>query len=233
MDFVSLAKAVVAGVADVRVCLIVSRDGLALGACPIEQEETALAAWSRVAALGEVERGFVTLPDEVWAFARRGPYAALATAHPSVRPGLLIDRLDQMLLTAEEARLRKDVLRVVPEREAGPAEGHRRPRPSLHPESKASEQPASSLEDTAVSAWFSRLKSEAKANGPSTPPPQIQPSGPSEPPATGEGAPESRQRADPSTRGGSGEERGWTVDRASLSLEFKGLLGPEDREEES
>src|SRR5438876_128453 len=106
VDFAALAMAVVSGVPDVRTCLVVSRDGLALGAYPVSEEEKALAVWSRMAALGDVERGFVALRDEVWVFCRRGPYTALATGRPSLRAGVLLDRLDQMLLAAEEARVR-------------------------------------------------------------------------------------------------------------------------------
>jgi hypothetical protein len=217
VDFVALAKAVVAGVADVRVCLIVSRDGLALGACPVEQEEKALAVWSQVATLGEVERCFVALRDEVWAFSRRGPYAALATAGPAVRPGLLLDSLEQMLLTAEEGRLRKDGNRAPPEKQ-GSADTTRRPRSSLHPEAKEERPAATSLEEAAVSAWLQRVRGQVERN-PATPAPAkpAAHSAPSNP-------------ASAPTR--SGEERAWTVDRGALSLEFRGLLGLDDREDE-
>src|SRR5262245_1540688 len=102
VDFAALAMAVVSGVADVRACVVVSRDGLALGACPASDEEKALTVWSRMAALGDVERGFVALRDEVWVFCRRGPYAALAIGQPAARAGVILDALDQMLLSAEE-----------------------------------------------------------------------------------------------------------------------------------
>jgi len=217
VDFVALAKSVVAGVADVRACLIVSRDGLALGACPMDQEENALAVWSQVATLGEVERGFVALPDEVWAFSRRGPYAALATASRAVRPGLLLDSLEQMLLAAEESRVRKDGIRAAPEKE-GPAETSRRPRSSLHPETKEDRPPASSLEEAAVSAWLQRVRGPS-GRSPATPAPAkpVAPSAPSTP-------------ASAPTK--PGEDRAWTVDRGALSLEFKGLLAREHQEQE-
>jgi hypothetical protein len=130
VDFAALVHALVAGVADVRACLIVSRDGLALGASPADEEEKALAAWSQIAALGEVDRGFVGLRDEQWVFCRRGPYAALAKASPSARAGLILDRLDEMLLVAEEVRLKKESFRSV-DREPS-VETSRGPRTSLH-----------------------------------------------------------------------------------------------------
>jgi len=132
LDFAALVHAFVAGVADVRACLIVSRDGLALGASPADEEEKALAAWSQIAALGEVDRGFVGLRDEQWVFCRRGPYAALVKASPSARAGLILDRLDEMLLVAEEVRLKKESFRSV-EREPT-LETPRGPRTSLHRE---------------------------------------------------------------------------------------------------
>src|SRR3989449_3398922 len=132
VDFAALVHAFVAGVADVRACLIVSRDGLALGASPADEEEKALAAWSQIAALGEVDRGFVGLRDEQWVFCRRGPYAALAKASPSARAGLILDRLDEMLLVAEEVRLKKEFFRSVDREPA--LETPRGPRTSLHRE---------------------------------------------------------------------------------------------------
>ena len=132
VDFAALVHAFVAGVADVRACLIVSRDGLALGASPADEEEKALAAWSQIAAVGEVDRGFVGLRDEQWVFCRRGPYSALAKASPSARAGLILDRLDEMLLVAEEVRLKKESFRSV-DREPS-VETPRGPRTSLHRE---------------------------------------------------------------------------------------------------
>ena len=246
VDFAALALAVVSGVPDVRACLVVSsRDGLALGAHPASEEEKALAVWSRVAALGEVERGFVVLRDEAWAFCRRGPYAALATGHPSTRAGVVLDALEQMLLAAEEARVRKEVLRPAQEREG--VEAIRGPRTSLHAglrddgveKTPAEMAPAaslaagSSLEGTQVSAWVERLKADAlraasdaaaalqaaadaaATDGPDSPG-DAQPSEP-----------------EPSTPAEPVRQSGW-VDTASLSREFAGLfaLGHENDNEE-
>jgi hypothetical protein len=116
IDFSALTAAVGMGLPEVRACLIVSREGLALGAYPREEEGRAMNAWTRVAGLGDVERGFVGTPEELWVFSRRGAYAAVALALPTARPGVVLDTLDQMLLMAEEARTRKDALkpRAVP-----------------------------------------------------------------------------------------------------------------------
>jgi hypothetical protein len=51
-----------------------------------------------------------------------------------VRPGLLIDQLDQMLYTAEEVRARREALRL-PEVTPAPSG---KPRTSLHPEARPS-----------------------------------------------------------------------------------------------
>ncbi len=56
--------------------------------------------WKRLSALGDVDHGFVAGSDETWAFSRRGPYSALAVAASSVRPGVVLDRLDEALAMA-------------------------------------------------------------------------------------------------------------------------------------
>lgn len=226
VDFAALAKAVVSGVPDVRACLIVSRDGLGLGAHPASEEEKALAVWSRVAALGDVERGFVALRDEVWAFCRRGPYTALATAHPSARAGLVIDRLDQMLLAAEEARVRKEAFRPAPEREATTAipEG-RGPRTPLHRETKT-EEGDRKVEDPAVSGWIERLRDRAR-EGPSAAPSTA----PAEPVRRPDPAPDTAEQPSPPSRP-SAPEGGEEVDTFALSREFAGLLAERAEEDE-
>src|SRR5690349_3681096 len=131
-DFAALTSAFAAGLPDVRVCLIVSRDGLALSGHPAGEEARAQSVWDRLSELGDVERGFAVVGDELWVFCRRGPYAALAIAGASARPGVVLDRLEQMALVAEEDRLRKDGLR-------GPAlDQPRRGRLTLHRERGAS-----------------------------------------------------------------------------------------------
>jgi hypothetical protein len=64
-------------------------------------------AWIRFAAVGEPERGFVQFGTETWCYVRRGPYAAFVVVGPAARPGLVIDHMDQLLLSAEESRVNR------------------------------------------------------------------------------------------------------------------------------
>ncbi len=127
-DYSALAYRIAGSVADVRGCLILSRDGLILGSYP--DDETAVKpAWMRFASLGDPERSFVEFGDQVWVYVRRPAYSAFAVADAGVRPGLVIDQLEQILLAAEEARTRRETLRV-PEAAVAPSG---KPRTSLHP----------------------------------------------------------------------------------------------------
>lgn len=205
VDFAALIHAFVAGVADVRACLMVSRDGLALGAFPVDEEEKALAAWSQIAALGEVDRGFVGLRDEMWVFSRRGPYAAVAKASPSARAGLILDRLDDMLLVAEEVRLKKEPFRTATDREASSIETPRGPRSSLHREPR---------EEVVTKPAPPALEAVADLRGEEVPIPVtgIPDEGPDERP---EEAPASDD-----------------VDTMALRREFAGILMPSDKRDE-
>jgi hypothetical protein len=151
IDFAALTQAVVAGLADVRSCLMVSRDGLALGASPAIEEGRTLDVWTRISALGEVERGFVTVRDEVWVFCRRGAYGAVAIGTATARPGPILDSLEQMALRAEESRVRKEGFRPA-ERESSTADTPRGPRTTLHRDRAPTSSPESSgkLPDTAI-----------------------------------------------------------------------------------
>lgn len=131
-EFSALAARVAASVGELRGCLILSRDGLVLGSFPPDQEGLVKPAWLKFAAMGEPERGFVEFGDEIWTYVRRGPYAAFAVSAQGVRPGLIIDQLEQMLYAAEEIRARREALRV-PEVSPAPSS---KPRSSLHPEAK-------------------------------------------------------------------------------------------------
>jgi hypothetical protein len=133
-EFSALAARVAASVVELRGCLILSRDGLVLGAFPAGEEGPVKTAWLRFAPVGEPEKGFVEFGDEIWTYVRRGPYAAFAVSGLGVRPGLLIDQLDQMLYTAEEVRARREALRL-PEVTSAPSG---KPRTSLHPEARPS-----------------------------------------------------------------------------------------------
>jgi len=131
-DYSALAQRISVGVPGVSGSLVLSRDGLVLGAHPDEVESHAKQAWLRFISLGEPDRSFVEFPDQVWAYVKRGPYAAFALAEPGVRPGVLVDRLEQVLLSAEEGRSRRDPLRV-PDQAAAPSG---KPRTSLHPQTE-------------------------------------------------------------------------------------------------
>jgi hypothetical protein len=120
-DYSALAYRIAGGVADVRGCLILSRDGLILGSYP--DDETAVKpAWVRFASLGDPERSFVEFGDQVWVYVRRPAYGAFAVANAGVRPGLVIDQLEGILTSAEESRNRRETLRV-PEASGGPPPG--------------------------------------------------------------------------------------------------------------
>ncbi|MGZ4150501.1 MAG: hypothetical protein ACXVQJ_10700 [Actinomycetota bacterium] len=136
-EFSALAARVAASVGDLRGVLILSRDGLVLGAFPDGDEALVKPAWLRFAGLGEPDKGFVEFADELWAYVRRGPYASFAVTGVHVRPGLVMDQLEQMLLTAEEVRSRREALRLP---DAAPAPSGK-PRTSLHADPRPAPQP--------------------------------------------------------------------------------------------
>lgn len=105
-DFAALTAAMGAGVPELRACLLLSRDGLALASYPLQQEQRALSVWVRVGALGDAERGFAVVGDEVWVFCMHGLYGGVAVADRSARPGLVLQRLEQMVVDAEATALR-------------------------------------------------------------------------------------------------------------------------------
>jgi hypothetical protein len=136
-EFSALAARVAASVGDLRGVLILSRDGLVLGAFPEGDEALLKPAWLRFAGLGEPDKGFVEFADELWAYVRRGPYASFAVTGVHVRPGLVMDQLEQMLLAAEEVRSRREALRLP---DAAPAPSGK-PRTSLHADPRPAPQP--------------------------------------------------------------------------------------------
>jgi hypothetical protein len=129
-DYSALAQRIAVSVSGVSGALILSRDGLVLGASPNDDESLAKTAWLKFTTLGEPDRSFVEFPDQVWAYVKRGPYAAFATAQAGTRPGVLVDQMEQVLLIAEEGRARRDTLRV-PDSNGAPSG---KPRTSLHPQ---------------------------------------------------------------------------------------------------
>ena len=154
-DYSALAQRIAVSVSGVSGTLILSRDGLVLGAYPNEDESLAKPAWLKFITLGEPDRSFVEFPDQVWAYVKRGPYAAFATAEAGTRPGVLVDQMEQVLLVAEEGRTRRDTLRV-PDASAAPSG---KPRTSLHPQGDKS-APA----EVAVTAEAASVTAEAPSD---------------------------------------------------------------------
>jgi hypothetical protein len=214
-DFNALAAALGAGIADVRACLILSSDGLVLGANPATAEADARPARIKLAAVGEPERGFLQFGTEVWCYVRRGPYAALAVTGTSVRPGLVIDQMEQVLLAAEEARSRREGLRAeAPVPAPAPTT---KPRTPLHPEPKPEpgplEEPVVIQAPSALASAFAEALAEAPDAGPAASPP----------PAS---APEPA-RPEPAQPAPAAHPEGDEVDRFSLAREFSRLLQDE------
>jgi len=115
-EFAALAQRVVLTMDDVRGCLVLSRDGLVLGAFPEDQEAELKPAWLRFVHVGEARKGFVEFSDQLWAFVHRGPYAAFVVTGTSVRPGVMLDQLEQAVIAAEETRAKqKEVTLKVPD----------------------------------------------------------------------------------------------------------------------
>lgn len=219
-DYPLLAQRISVSVPEVRGCLILSRDGMILGAHP-DDESLTKSAWLRFVALGEPERSFVEFADQTWAFVRRGPYAAFAVAAAGVRPGVLIDQLEQVVLTAEEGRSRRDTLRV-PDAANAPSG---KPRTSLHPgggkeggESKGKDRVTTVPIEVGVQAAAPE-RSPSPETG-EDPPDEGVPDGLEEPPATG--LKKEPQRLIGS--GSEGREDETEVDRVLLAKEFFGLL---------
>lgn len=236
-DFNALAAALWAGIRDARGCLILSRDGLVLGSHPDGAETTAKPAWLKLAGLGDPERGFLQFGTEVWCFVRRGPYAALAVTGPAVRPGPVIDQMEQVLLAAEEARSRREGLKFPPL--IVPQAPTARPRTSLHPEPNPEDEPLvihtdpsptrstpiPAIQDSPSRAASPPVSAPAERPLPAPdrapmPSPQPRSSPPPEEPKdpADEGSPES-----PAGTPGEAEEAG-EVDRFSLAREFSRLL---------
>lgn len=138
-DFTALAGSLSGSVGDARGVLILSRDGLLLGAYPTDAESQLKTAWLHFASLGEPERGFVQFGTEIWSYVRRGAYAAFVVSTTSVRPGLVLDQIEMVLLAAEESRSRREGVRVEPSATPtppAPAAPSSKPRTPLHPETR-------------------------------------------------------------------------------------------------
>jgi hypothetical protein len=251
-DFNALASALAAGVVDVRGCLILSRDGLVLGAYPSEAETQTKPAWLRFATMGDPERGFAQFGTETWCYARRGPYAAFAVAGLGARPGLIIDHIEQVLLAAEQARGKLEGIRSAPIAPIAPTV---KPRTPLHAERPIEEPVLIAAEaepivtDGASGPAPTSVGPPGEASSAETEPgpeggdlAQAVPCGPSEPNALDEdlsaepieasmSEPAGPEGAPPSATAGVWvtSDEGEEVDRFSLSREFGQLLQDDGR----
>jgi hypothetical protein len=182
-EYAALAQRVVLTMDDVRGCLVLSRDGMILGAYPEEDEQAFKPSWLTFAHVGEARRGFVEFSDQMWAYVHRGPYAAFVIAGTGVRPGVLLDQLEQAVLAAEESRAKKGETLKVPDASSAPSG---RPRTSLHPADRATPEaapePVASAPPPDQRAWNGRTPSSPStaepvlAGGGADPaPPQAEP----------------------------------------------------------
>jgi hypothetical protein len=149
-DYSALAQRVSMSISGVRGCLMLSRDGMVLGAHPEGEAETHIrSSWVRFAAVGDPERSYVEYPDQVWAFVRRGSYSAFAVADAGVRPGVLVDLLDQALMVGEQDRVRDRETMRVPEAPSAPSG---KPRISMHKPERSTPSPSIPSEVTSRAA---------------------------------------------------------------------------------
>ena len=233
-DYSALAQRISVSVGGVSGALILSRDGLVLGAYPTEDESLAKPAWLKFVTLGEPDRSFVEFPDQVWAYVKRGPYAAFATAEAGTRPGILVDQMEQALLVAEEGRTRRDTLRV-PDSNAAPSG---KPRTSLHPQGgKAPAEVTAGVPEQAMSAdgppdrrGFSKDPGGAARGGDG--PPLVDDAGNSAAPEEAPSALKKKPQKLVGKGGGSGFDEDAEVDRVLLAKEFSGLLQVDSDDDE-
>ena len=140
-DYAALAHRVATAVSGIRGCVLLSRDGMVLGAHPEGDAEVGVrTAWLRVAAVGEPDRCSIEFPDQTWAFVRRGSYAAFVVADVGVRPGVLLDLLEQALMAGETERAHDRNAMRLPEAQVAPSG---KPRTSLHKPDRAPSAPPS------------------------------------------------------------------------------------------
>lgn len=193
-EFGDLAARMSAGVAGVRACLILNRDGLSLGAHPAGGEARARGAWDALQQLGDPKRGFVDMGEEIWVVSARGAYAAIVVGSPEAKPGVLLDRMEAELAAADLSRAAEDGS------SESPPQPKSRPRSPLHPEPRLEVKPEPvKAHATAGPGKIVDLSgAEVSASEPPPPPPPAKPR---------------RRRAKP---GG--------VDRVALAREFGRLM---------
>jgi hypothetical protein len=223
-DYSALAQRVSLSIAGIRGCLMLSRDGMILGAHPEGESEADLrAAWVRFARIGDPERSYVEFPDQTWAFVRRGAYAAFAVADIGVRPGVLVDTLEQALMSAEQERVIERETMRLPE---APSALSGKPRTSLHkPDRQPTPEPEplivrSEAADAAAEASEDAVEAVVDAVASTTPPESVSPE--DEPGETSSEEPGAAADVAPEAQEGNEEES--EVDRILLAKEFAGLL---------
>lgn len=208
-DYSALAQRVSLSIEGIRGCLMLSRDGMVLGAHPEGDVEAHLrTTWVRFAGIGDPERCYVEFPDQIWAFVRRGGYAAFAVADIGVRPGVLVDLLEQALMGGEEERVHDRETMRLPDAPSAPSG---KPRTILHkPERTTADEPdpATVASETPTTA---RAQTEGSSSSGDLLPSELEPE---EAPAPAERPSKSRQ----------GKEDDSEVDRILLAKEFAGLL---------
>ncbi len=218
-DYSALAQRVSMSIDGVRGCLLLSRDGMILGAHPEGDAESHVRfAWVRFAAVGDPERSYIEFADQIWAFVRRGGYSAFAVADTGVRPGVLVDLLDQALMMAEQSRSDERETMRLPEMPSAPSG---KPRTSLHKQERA---PASApVPAPAPAEVTASQEPEARTVSPAEAVPDHAESETAEAPAGAESTPRSDPRTETPSRPVSREDEP-EVDRILLAKEFAGLL---------
>ena len=233
-DYSALAQRVAVSVGDVRGCLILSRDGMVLGAYPEDDEAPSKSAWLRFASLGDPERSFIEFSDQVWVYCHRGAYSSFAVTGTTVRPGVVLDMMEQALLAAEEARTKREPLKL-PDLSAAPSG---KPRTTMHPPVE---------EKAAVTAgvqrnWPGGRNPSSPGGTPAGPEADDAPASAGKAPSRPEPAPRKVASEEPTTPTGMHKEPqklvgsgglepvddddddGGEVDRVLLAKEFSGLL---------
>ena len=229
-EYAALAQRVVLTMGDVQGCLVLSRDGLILAAFPEEAEPELKPAWLRFVSLGEVRRSFVEFGDQLWGFVHRGPYAAFVVAGVGVRPGILLDQLEQALLTAEDGRSKRETFKV-PDAASAPSG---KPRTSLHPpaDKPATPEPVEVAAVMPLEPLAAEIAAPVEVAPPveaiAAPPVEAVPAEFAEAPAAEADVPLTALKKKPqklmsSGAEGGGEEVG-EIDRVLLAKEFSGLL---------
>ena len=117
IDYNQLALRIADAIPDLRGCLVVSEDGMILASYPSGAEDLVRPMWLKFATLGEAKRGYLQFYGSLWVFVRRDPVALFAITGTSVRPGLLLGTLEEMLPSAgqEHAEATVDKRVVLPE----------------------------------------------------------------------------------------------------------------------